>query len=30
MHDAMMTRGASNDCVIMAAAVADFTVKASR
>jgi phosphopantothenoylcysteine decarboxylase/phosphopantothenate--cysteine ligase len=29
MHDAMISRSASNDCVIMAAAVADFTLKAS-
>jgi phosphopantothenoylcysteine decarboxylase/phosphopantothenate--cysteine ligase len=29
MHEAMTSRSASSDCVIMAAAVADFTVKAS-
>jgi phosphopantothenoylcysteine decarboxylase/phosphopantothenate--cysteine ligase len=29
MHDAMMQRSAQNACVIMAAAVADFTLKAS-
>jgi phosphopantothenoylcysteine decarboxylase/phosphopantothenate--cysteine ligase len=29
MHDAMISRSASNDCVIMAAAVSDFTLKAS-
>jgi phosphopantothenoylcysteine decarboxylase/phosphopantothenate--cysteine ligase len=29
MHEAMMTRSAQSECVIMAAAVADFTLKAS-
>jgi phosphopantothenoylcysteine decarboxylase/phosphopantothenate--cysteine ligase len=29
MREAMVSRGASSDCVIMAAAVADFTLKAS-
>jgi phosphopantothenoylcysteine decarboxylase/phosphopantothenate--cysteine ligase len=29
MHEAMISRSASSDCVIMAAAVADFTLKAS-
>jgi phosphopantothenoylcysteine decarboxylase / phosphopantothenate---cysteine ligase len=29
MHEAMISRSASSDCVIMAAAVADFTVKPS-
>jgi phosphopantothenoylcysteine decarboxylase / phosphopantothenate---cysteine ligase len=29
MHEAMVSRSAANDCVIMAAAVADFTVKPS-
>jgi phosphopantothenoylcysteine decarboxylase / phosphopantothenate---cysteine ligase len=29
MHEAMISRSASSDCVIMAAAVSDFTLKAS-